>query len=577
MAFIEVNTTWTQVGDGAGGIKASGQGTAFNTETKQIEQWYGSMNQSINSSPPPGVQMRPGEVIYWECDVDDTATKWVYAGGMDTTVEVEPQSAAYCGYMPPLTCELGTVTVQQRFPSGGATLTVLLSGTAHGTLYYSLDGVTEQINPVFTKVADGQYTLLVRDEGLANCTRTLGVVVATPPPAGGVGPPAVPVGGAEGVDFVQQPLWAVVGSALPGGRVELELFAESSHGAEDFALVHTLRKVADGAGAASFRLDALLLSLLRPFVPTPAAYASRCIGSLVNYFVRTATYDAAGVATYQVGPLRTALRGGLPAEWQATDYFLLRESSFALPPCLSWQPTGPGFYAEDQAKPVTRQQPEWLFWLSHVAAPDLRIARAYDMGPGTVPIVDYADIPGNPPPRGWLRQLLAIPLAATRPGFTRLMVQVQTQAGVPLSLPAWYTFVAEPPRARYLLFSNSVGGIDTLRCEGRLEATLEAITEKVERPAVLGAGAPAADRQLADLSASRKLKLTTGWLNPAELAWVQELVLTRELWLLVDGQLRPLDWPKRSLAAYSDEPGLRKLQLDFDYAYAPTAYAPGIY
>ena len=135
----------------------------------------------------------------------------------------------------------------------------------------------------------------------------------------------------------------------------------------------------------------------------------------------------------------------------------------------------------------------------------------------------------------------------------------------------------ETERTRYLLFTNSLGGVDTLRCEGRLEGTLEATTEKVDLPAVAGTGAPAADRRVADLTASRKLKLTTGWLTAAELAWVQELVLSRELWLLVAGQLRPLDWPKRSLAVYSDEPGLRKLQLEFDYAYAPTAYAPGIY
>jgi hypothetical protein len=576
MRYIEVNSTWKQVGTGGGGLTATGQGTAFNTDTKQIEPWAESRNQSINSSPPADVHLRAGDVIYWECSVDDTATKWVYAGGMDTTVEIEPQSAAYCGYRPPLTCDLGTVTVQQRFTSGGATLTVSLSGTANGTLYYSIDNVTEQLSPVFLKVADGPYVVSVRDDGLADCTRTVNVLVAKPPVGGGAGPPVVPVGPSQGVDFVQQPLWFAVGGALAGGRVELELFAESSHGAEDFAPVFTLRKVADAGGATAFRLDTLLLPLLRPFVPTPATIASRCTTSLVNYFVRTALFDAAGVATYQVGPLRTALRGGLPAEWQERDYFQLREAAFALPPCLSWQPTGPGTYAAGQPKAIARTQPEWLFWLSPVDVPELRIVRAYDMGPGTVPVVDYEVVP-PPPPRGWLRQLVALPLAATRPGFQRLRVQVQDGNGVPLSLPAWYTFTAEPPRARYLLFTNSLGGIDTLCCTGRLEATLEATTEKVEVPAVARPSAPAADRQVADLSATRKLKLTTGWLTAAELAWVQELVLSRELWLLVDGQLRPLDWPKRSLAAYSDEPGLRKLQLEFDYAYAPTAYAPGIY
>lgn len=576
MAYIEVNTTWTAVGNGGGGKSATGTGTAFNTDTKQIEQWREVRQLAITDPVPPNANLPVDALLWYECDTTYTATKYFFAGGMAVRVETEANSS-YCGYQLPLTCDLGTASVQQRFTSGGATLTVQISGTANGTLYYSLDGgVTEQASPVFLKVADGPYDVLVRDDGLAGCTRTLAIVVASPPPAGGAGPPAVPVGPAEGVDFVQQPLWFTVSGALAGGRVELELFAESSHGAEDFALLLTLRKVASAAGDVAFRLDTLLRSRLRPFVPTPATYTSRCTTSLVNYFVRTATFDAAGVATYQVGPLRTALRGGLPAEWQDRDYFALRESAFALPPALSWQPSGPGLYAAGQAKAVTRSQPEWLFWLCHVDAPGLQIARAYDMGPGTVPVVDY-ELFSLPPARGWLRQLLAIPLAPARPGFARLMVQVQTLAGVPLSLPAWYSFVAEPPRARYLLFTNSLGGVDTLRCEGRLEASLEASTEKEELPAVAGTGAPAADRQLADLSASRKLKLTTGWLNPAELAWVQELVLTRELWQLGQGQLRPLDWPKRSLAAYSDEPGLRKLQLDFDYAYAPTAYAPGIY
>jgi hypothetical protein len=61
---------------------------------------------------------------------------------------------------------------------------------------------------------------------------------------------------------------------------------------------------------------------------------------------------------------------------------------------------------------------------------------------------------------------------------------------------------------------------------------------------------------------------------PRELDWLQELVLSREVWQQVGAQLRPLDWPKRSLVPYSEEPGLRGLLLECDYAYAPTAYAP---
>ncbi len=575
LGFIEVNTTWRVVGTGGGGSTATGSGTAFNIDTRVIEQWSTTRNLAVSDPAPADVHLAVGALLYVYCDEGTTATKYFYDGGTATRTETEANSA-YCGYVPPAACDLGTASVQQQVASAGATLTVSFTGTAHGTMHYALDGGAEQSSAVFRLVAGGAHTVSLRDDGVADCTRTVNVTVVlpAPPPTIPTGPPTGP---AQGVDFVQQPLWYAVADAVAGGRVELELFAESSHGAEDFASVLVLRKVADAQGHAAFRLDTLLLPLLRAFVPAAATTTRRCTTNLLNYYVRTAVYDAAGAPTFQVGPLRTALRGGLPAEWQGTDYFALRAGdAFAHSPALSWQPTGPGTYAASQVKAITRQQPEWLFWLCPTAATGLRVARAYDMGAGTVPVVDYEALPAAPA-RGWRHQLLAIPLAPARPGFLRLMVQVETLAGEALSLPAWYAFTGETPRSRYLLFTNSLGAVDTLRCEGRLEATLEAVTEKVELPAVAGTGAPAADRQLADLAASRKLKLTTGWLTAAELAWMQELVLSRELWLSVAGQLRPLDWPKRSLAVYSDEPGLRKLQLEFDYAYAPTAYAPGTY
>ena len=132
-------------------------------------------------------------------------------------------------------------------------------------------------------------------------------------------------------------------------------------------------------------------------------------------------------------------------------------------------------------------------------------------------------------------------------------------------------------RTCYLLFTNSLGGVDTLRTEGRLESTLEATTEQVELPAlapVIGQQpAPAAQRQAFDVTATRKLKLATGWLMSAQLAWLQELLLSREVWQWKDGKLLPLDYKKRQLLYESDTDPLRGVLLEFDYAFAPTAYA----
>ncbi|MGI4870647.1 MAG: hypothetical protein ACRYFX_05645 [Janthinobacterium lividum] len=571
--YIEVNTTWTATGNWA-----AGTGTAFNTATKLIEQWGGSRPLALLDPTPPDTHLSVGTLIWFECDANYTATLWYYAGGTSTTTTTEPNSMAYCGWTPPATCNLGTVSVGQAATATAADLTVFFSGTANGLLHYSLDGGTEQTSSLFPAVPLGSHTVVVRDGGLAGCQASLTFTVSAATGPAPVPPPAPPVGGSQGLDLVGQPLWYQPALMPPDTDVEVELWAESARGKEDFALIFTLRKRADAQGAANFRLDTLLWPLLRPWVPQTSV--SICTTNILNYFVRVRTVVAGQAPVYTIGPLRTALRGALPAEWSGPRYEDVRVGGLA--PFLSWQPQGAGTYAASQAKRVCLSQPEWLFWRCPAGvAGGLRLRRAYDRGPATAKTINYEVLPAAPL-RGWAHQLLALPLnpvlalvvALGMPGFTRVALRVETVAGQVLSPEAWYEFADETPRTRYLLFTNSLGVVDTLRCEGRLEATLEATAERVERPARLGDAPATADRQLSDLSAVRKLKLATGWLTPDELTWAQELVLAREVWHLELGQLRPLDMAKRSLATYSDEPGLRGLLLEFDYAYAPVAYAP---
>ena len=577
MSYILVDFTWTGTGNGGGGNVDTGRGIAFNTDTKQIEDYAESRNAAILDPIPPDVHLPPGTVIYWECDENYTATKYIYDGGRATHVEREPQSGTYCGWTPPLTCDLGTASVTQQLTAGGtATLTFAFTGTVNGQAAYSLDGGAEQTSPTFLSVPAGPHTLKLRDNGLAGCERVVEVEVlaAVPPPL----PPPAPTGPSQGVDFVGQPLWYALADQPIGALVELELWAERGHGQDDFARVLLLRKRVDAQGQVSFRLDTLLWPLLSAFVPLPAAATSVCTTNLLNYYVRTTLtpLDTRRPAVATVSPLRTALRGGLPAEWQDVDYFSFRlGSTFPAVPFLSWQPQGPGAYAAGQAKPIVLGQPEWLFFLCPLGLTDaqLQVRRATFVSEGSAPLIDFEPL-ARPAGRGWAQRLLAIPLRATRTGAARVSVRLETTAGAVVSAEAFYRFVEASPRTRFLLLTNSLGGVDTLRCEGRLEGTLDAAADQVELPARAGQPAPAADRQLSDLTASRKLKLATGWLAPAELAWAQEVVLSRELWQQVGAQLLPLSAGKRTLALPADEPALRGLLLEFDYAFAPTAYAP---
>jgi|GEM_PF-2102411 len=582
MSFVPVRVTYEKIGDGGGGANIIGRGLFFDTDSKTIYDRTESRPAAYLDPKPADVNSYAGTLLYFECDADLGCRSWVYGGG-NVVNEAYEANSGMCGWTPPLTCDLGTANVAQSTVAGKVRLTVSYTGTSNGVAYYSLDGGAEQTSPLFNDVASGQHTLRLRDDGLAGCTREITTyvapaVVAPPLPPAPSGPPA-------GLDFVNQPLYFPLTGLPAGALVDVELWAESAQGRGDFALVLGLRKQASALGAVSFRLDTLLRPLLSAFVPPAGAPSGQltqvCQSQLTNYYVRTSVLaPAAGaVPTLGVSMLRTALRGGLPAEWQALDYFAERlAGTFGAPPFLSWQPAGPGGLAGGQAKAVVVGQPDWLFFVCEpgLAGEQLQVRRRYLPAVGVG--VSEAEAVATPA-GGWACRVLAIPLL-TRAGYATQTVQVETASGRVVSQLASYRYVVATDRTRFVQFTNSLGGLDTLRCQGRLDVTLEASAASVD---LVGLGvptisqAPLADSQLSDLSAGRKLKLATGWLSPAELLWAQELILARELWQQVGEQLRPLDWPKRTLQPYGDEPGLRGLLLDFDYAYAPTAYAPDVY
>ena len=515
-------------------------------------------NAGTYDGPPLPNFSWPGE-FHWDC-AGTTRLSYVHNGQGGYTVVNEADSLS-CGFTPPstLTCDVAITGVTQVDTPGGATCTVAATGL-HGRARYRLDGGSEQLSPVFYNVAPGKHRVEVRDDGLSSCRRAQSFDVAAAPPV------TAPAGAPEGVDFVGQPLW--FRTPVPAGaEVLVELWAESQHGQEDFQRIFVARKPALATGEVSTRLDTLLWPLLRPFAP-PASTAATvpCRANLVNYFLRTAVLVPGRATTYATSALRTAVRGALPAEWRGRDYFAYRLDAYAQPPFLTWKPEG---------LPLTAEQPEWLFWLCPAAAPtQLTVRRSYVRTgfAGSPPVVED-EVVSLSAGRGPKNRLLAIPVRP-RYGMDAVSVGLYGALDEALSPLLSYPLVAETARSRYVQFSNSLGGFDTLRTEGKLEEQLEATASLLERPAGPGDGAAAPERRTADVVASRKLKLATGWLPAEQQQWLQELVLARDVWQWDASRgLLPLLLAKRSLALGTDDPALRGAVLEFDYAFSPTASA----
>ena len=112
------------------------------------------------------------------------------------------------------------------------------------------------------------------------------------------------------------------------------------------------------------------------------------------------------------------------------------------------------------------------------------------------------------------------------------------------------------PNDRALLFVNSLGGWDTLRLTGQAQQTLKVAqqTAEVERPA--RAGVDFSELKIVSIEGERDITVGTGYFRrqSAEyLRYLDELLLSEQVYLVTDKGHRPLQLTKASLVdAYDD-------------------------
>jgi hypothetical protein len=483
--------------------------------------------------------------LHHTCD-ETTATVYYWDGDKGYTTEVEEDSPL-CAYNAPACTLLLTL-----LPVDGDTIDATVTG-AKGQVSYTVTGRASQAQSKFTGLAPGTYTYTATDAGAANCVRTQPFTIG----AGGELDP--PTGAPERIDFSLNPIW----HSVTGTHVLLELYVEQEHYGAVYRKVVTQRKRPSPDGQIHFRLDAILHPLLSAFVPDPAEDATtRCTSNVRNYFVRTAELDATTQlpGAFITSELRTVLRGAVPLELGDFDYFAYRLQA-ELPSFLTWQP---------RQKTITAAQPEWLSWLLPEQTPlHLVICRRYTDADGTATL-EQEPLELEAPT---LHQLLAIPVRAGHvAGATTVAVWIADEDETVLSEQWTYQVQPETARSRYFLFSNSLSGVDTLRTEGRLSATLDVKEDVAEHPLLPGRSL-LGRQSVAYQEAARKLKVSVGWPTAEQFAWLQELLFAREIWQQQGQRLLPVQLLKKSLTYQEDDAGLRGYTFEYDYAFPALGYA----
>lgn len=259
--------------------------------------------------------------------------------------------------------------------------------------------------------------------------------------------------------------------------------------------------------------------------------------------------------TTKKGASQWVLKGGLTER----DFVAWNGSFFTAymsekRPFLTWQPNG---------KTISRSQEEYLFFLLNMQPMPSTVVRRVRITyqDGRRETVDKGQLTGGQP-----YQVVCLPAGPKALGLTsdvasyEVWLSDNTASRNRLSEVRLYQLDTRPrSQQRYVLFSNSLGGWDTLRLVGEGMETLNTTrtTATLERPA--GAPADFAELRVVNLEGSRTITASTGWFESHarhQLRYLAELLLSSQLYLVDEKGHQPLELITASLVDKEDNPDL---------------------
>jgi len=332
-----------------------------------------------------------------------------------------------------------------------------------------------------------------------------------------------------------------------------EVWVEDVYGSGTFVLVGPqLEQPADAGGRTVFDVQALLDTRVREHVPALAApLAARPEGLFTRFYLKSAERFGTPPAT---APLATAqvhvvLCGGLsPAEaagnWPAYQAAVL--------PFLTWEP---------DYQRVLPAQPAYLYYQHAAGDGDVLLwvkVRHVDGTSTDTQLTTLAKV------RRWEVYCLAVGPAAlglAGPEVAGYDVWLATAAGAARSQVRHFVLEREfYPQQRFFVYSNSLGGANVLAALGTAKQTLEVVATEAQRPAY---DADLGDVATLDRLGTPTLNITTSPRRRGQVQADQELLYSRRVVLLKEGQYWPGRVAPATFTVRDEEQGLARLAFDF--------------
>ncbi len=158
----------------------------------------------------------------------------------------------------------------------------------------------------------------------------------------------------------------------------------------------------------------------------------------------------------------------------------------------------------------------------------------------------------------------------------RYQVWLSNESDAKFSEVRTYFYDAEPGLSRFLLFSNSLGGFDTLRMRGKASEQVKVSRTTAQRDTPADSGVEFSDIYVTYIEGDRELTVSTGYLryeNIQLLEYLQELLFAEEIYLITDKGHLPLELVSNQLLTNDDDADLVARTFTFKRANKERSYS----
>jgi hypothetical protein len=431
-------------------------------------------------------------------------------------------------------------------------ITLLVSGGVAPYAYAWADG---DVTPARTNLPEGTYRCVVTDAHGAQVT--VEVVLSFNSRYWFAGNPIT-------LSLDAGPAYRLDPTTKPGLGFVCQVWVEREYLSGTFEPVgQELEQPADAAGRTTFEVQELLEPFVAPVVPAVGQVAvQRQDGAFCRFFLRYFERTALGDGAVTTVNTNYLLTGGLDY-WEAAVGTWFNGYQQTHLPFLTWEPV---------VKKVLPDQPEHLFFMlvtPNVAAFRYRARLTWADGTTTEELLAAR--------AGLLRYevfcLPAGPLQLDLPSREALagqlvvsyVLDVLDDAGQALSEARTFVLDRRPcPVRRYFLYTNSLGGWNTLVCRGRASRELATRTSSSENARAAGY-----DPLRGELTTSRRtgapvLKCYTGPRSAGQLVADSDFMLSERVLLLAGERYQPGQVKDRTYTVYDEDETRRVVQFDFE-------------